>query len=280
MELLNFNGEIVSATSGIILPNSRGFKYGDGVFETMLCRENKIHFAEDHINRLINGLTILDFTIPTYYTTAYFTGLINTLLKENKHNKTARIRLTAFRDEGGLYDEIKETPDYIIQTWALQESIGNWNEKGLAIGVCNNIKKSCDSLCNLKHNNFLPYIMGANLAKKNNWNDTVMLNSFGRVCDTTIANIFLIKNKIVYTPALQEGCVAGIIRKNLIVHLVKNKTEVIEKDITIEELMDADELFVTNSIQNIRWVQNIGGKKYTNNLTRSIYESFAALHSN
>ena len=280
MELLNFNGEIVSATSGIILPNSRGFKYGDGVFETMLFRENKIHFAEDHINRLINGLTILDFTIPTYYTTTNFTGQINTLLKENKHNKTARIRLTAFRDEGGLYDEIKETPDYIIQTWALQESIGNWNEKGLAIGICNNIKKSCDSLCNLKHNNFLPYVMGANLAKKNNWNDTVMLNSFGRVCDTTIANIFIIKNKIVYTPALQEGCVAGIIRKNLIVHLVKNKTEVIEKDITIEELMDADELFVTNSIQNIRWVQNIGGKKYTNNLTRSIYESFTALLSN
>lgn len=277
MELLNLNGKIVSTTSGLISPNSRGFRYGDGVFETMICRENLIHFADDHINRLINGLTVLDFAVPTNYTTAYFTGQINDLLKENEHNKTARIRLTAFRDEGSLYDETNEIPNFIIQTWALQDSIGKWNEKGLVLGICTYIKKSCDSLCNLKHNNFLPYVMGANLAKRNNWNDAVMLNCYGRVCDTTIANIFLIKNKMVYTPALQEGCVAGVIRKNLIGHLINNNIEVIEKELTIEDLMQADELFVTNSIHNIQWVQNIAGKKYSNNLTRSIYESFTAL---
>lgn len=273
MEFCNYNGKIIKEATELISPNSRGFRFGDGVFETMKSKNNKIYFVEDHFTRLINGLKTLEFKIPIQFTADNLARQTGDLLKKNNHNSMARIRLTTFRGDGGLYDEISETPNYLIQTWALPDDIGKWNENGLVLGICTGLKKSCDSLSNLKHNNFLPYVMAAKQAKKNKWNDAVMLNSFDRVCDTTIANIFLIKNEVVYTAALQEGCVAGIVRKNILQQLVLYKTPVVEKEITVDELMEADELFLTNSIYNIRWVQNIGNKKYKNGFTQNIRSS-------
>lgn len=276
MEFCNYNGKIIKEATELISPNSRGFRFGDGVFETLKSKDYKIYFAEDHFNRFINGLKTLDFKVPRQFTVGNLTKQIDDLLKKNNHNRMARVRLTAFRGDGGLYDEISETPNYLIQTWALPDDIGKWNENGLVLGICTGLKKSCDSLSNLKHNNFLHYVMAAKQAKKNKWNDAVMLNSFDRVCDTTIANIFLIKNEVVYTPALQEGCVAGIMRKNILKQLAINKVPIVEKEISVNELMEADELFLTNSIYNIRWVQNIGNKKYKNSFTQNIRASLHA----
>lgn len=273
MEFCNYNGKIIKEATELISPNSRGFRFGDGVFETMKSKDNKIYFAEDHFNRLINGLKTLEFKVPRQFTADNLIRQIEGILKKNNHARMARIRLTAFRGDGGLYDEISDNPNYLIQTWALPDDIGKWNENGLVLGICTGLKKSCDSLSNLKHNNFLPYVMAAKQAKDNKWNDAVMLNSFDRICDTTIANIFLIKNEVVYTPALQEGCVAGIMRKNILQQLATNKVTVIEKEISVDDLMEADELFLTNSIYNIRWVQNIGNKKYKNSFTQKIRSS-------
>ena len=116
--------------------------------------------------------------------------------------------------------------------------------------------------------------MAALLAKKEKWNDAVLLNHYGRICDTTIANIFLIRDSVIYTSSLAEGCIDGIMRKNVLNHLAKDNRKVIESEITVDDLLDSDEIFLTNSIYNIRWVQGIGEKKYSNKLTREIYASF------
>jgi branched-chain amino acid aminotransferase len=199
------------------------------------------------------------------------------LLRKNGHDKTARIRLTVFRGDGGLYDDIDHKPNYLLQSWALTDDSGTWNSNGLVLGIYADVKKSCDMLSNLKHNNFLPYTMAALFAKKQKWNDAVLLNTEGRICDTTIANIFLIKDEIVHTPSLAEGCIAGVMRKNILQQLAKNNTRVIEDEITIEDLLQADEVFLTNSIYNIRWVQNIGDKKYSNIQTQKIYAGISAV---
>ena len=118
---------------------------------------------------------------------------------------------------------------------------------------------------------FLPYVLAALHSKKQKWNDAVLLNTNGRLCDTTMANIFLVKGDTIYTPALDEGCIAGIMRKTILHQLAANNFTVIESKISIDDLMNADEVFLTNSIYNIRWVQSIGDKSYTNVLTQKIY---------
>jgi branched-chain amino acid aminotransferase len=144
----------------------------------------------------------------------------------------------------------------------------------LVVGIYTDIKKSCDILSNLKHNNFLPYALAAMHAKKEKWNDAILLNTKGRICDTTIANIFLIKEEVVYTPALQEGCIAGVMRANLVKKLKAAHVKVEEGKLDVDALPDADEVFLTNSMYNLRWVQSIGDKKFSNTQTQKIYRAF------
>ena len=87
----------------------------------------------------------------------------------------------------------------------------------------------------------------------------------------SVSYIFLIKNEIIYTPALSEGCVAGTLREYLIRKLGEDGFKCIEKEITIEELLAADEVFLTNSIYNIRWVGRINDAEFTNTVTQKIY---------
>ena len=255
----------------VISVANRGLRYGDGLFETMKYCNNNIVFADEHFARLWKGMNVLLFQIPKHFTPEKLTDEIIALAKKNGHDKLVRILLTIFRGEGGLYDPVNHTPNYCIETWDLPGGNDEWNSNGLVLGIYEKAKKNCDILSNIKHNNYLPYVMAALYAKDQKCNDAVLLNNAGRLCDTTIANIFLIKNDTIYTPALAEGCVAGIIRKHLIQQLAALNYNIIEKELTIGELMNADEVFLTNSIYNIRWVKHIDGKDFGNRLTQKIY---------
>lgn len=273
MECFIYNGRIYGNDNDLVSINSRGLRFGDGLFETFKSKNNELQFAEDHFERLWKGLNLLQFKIPVHFTVENLKAQIRELLDRNGHNSMARVRLTVFRGDGGLYDEINHVPHYIIQTWPLPEDTGKWLSNGLVLGIYHDVKKNCDVLSNIKHNNFLPYVMAALHAKKQKWNDAVLLNNHDRVCDTTIANIFLVKRGVIYTPSLKEGCIAGIMRKNLLQQFAEDKLTVVEGEITIEDLQNADEVFLSNSINNIRWVQRIGDKKYDNKYTRKIFSS-------
>ena len=279
MKYFIYNSKFFKEGSAVLSADNRGFKFGDGLFETMKSINGHIYFIDEHFARLWQGLQVLQFKIPRHITPDLLQAEILALLKKNCHNKIARIRLTMFRAEGGLYDVINHTPHYLIQTWELPDETGTWNSNGLVLGIYPDVKKSCDILSNLKNNNFLPYAMAALQAKKQKWNDAVLLNTAGRICDTTIANIFLIKDEVIFTPALQEGCVAGVMRKNMIKLLTTGNYKIIEGKLSIDDLMNADEVFLTNSIYNLRWVQRIGDKKYANIQTQKIYTAVFSTNS-
>ena len=274
MEYFIFNGKLLKSESAIISANSRGLRFGDGLFETIKSINGQLEFVDEHFARLWKGMQVLHFTIPKQFTPDYLEQEIQTLLKKNGHDKMARVRLTVFRGDGGLYDATDHKPNYLVQSWALPNETGSWNSNGLVVGIYTDVKKSCDILSNLKHNNFLPYAMAALYAKKEKWNDAVLLNTEGRLCDTTIANIFLIKDEVIYTPALPDGCIAGVMRRNLIEKLSAAGYKLVEGKLNVDELLDADEVFLTNSIYNMRWVQSIGDKKYGNAQTQKIYAAF------
>ncbi|MEO7583639.1 MAG: aminotransferase class IV, partial [Ferruginibacter sp.] len=112
-------------------------------------------------------------------------------------------------------------------------------------------------------------------AKQEKWNDAIVLNTDGRICETTIANIFIIKSQVVFTPQLSEGCVAGVMRKVVIKHLLKENWQIIETAISTTDLFNADEVFLTNSIGNIKFVQRIDEVTYNNILTQKIFDTIS-----
>lgn len=276
MMWFNYNGKLFKENDAVIGAANRGMRYGDGLFETMKMQNGKIIFANEHFARLWKGLLTLQFDIPKHFTPEKLTEEITALAVKNKHEKAARLRLTIIRGNGGLYDAVNHKPNYLIETWPLPDNSSTLNTNGLVLGIYNDVKKSCDALSNIKHNNYLPYVMAALYAKKQQWNDAVILNTNGAICETTIANIFFIKDSIVYTPALSEGCVAGIIRQELIIFIKNNNYTVTQTAITQNDLADADEVFITNAIYNIRWIKNIDNKQYSNLLTQKIYSGFLA----
>ena len=271
MDYFNYNGKILAGGSPVIGADNRGLRYGDGLFETMKMKAGRIVYEDEHFARLWKGLQTLQFELPRHFSPELLQQQIHSLAKKNAHESFARIRLNVFRGDGGLYDIKSHAPNYLLQTWALSPSYEAWNSNGLVPGIYTAAQKNCDLLSNLKHNNYLPYVMAALQAKKEKWNDAVLLNNHERICDTTIANIFIIKDGIIFTPPLGEGCVAGVKRKMLIQELLQANWAVEEKALSIDDLLSADEVFLTNSLYQLRWVQSIGSSVYQHATTRKIF---------
>ncbi|MFT3679781.1 MAG: aminotransferase class IV [Ferruginibacter sp.] len=274
MPYINYNGKTVAADQAVVAAASRGLRYGDGLFETMKMLNGSIINETAHFDRLWHGMGVLQFDIRAHFNREHLAGIIKLLAQKNGHEAAARIRLNIFRGEGGLYDPVNHLPNYIIETWPLENAAPGLNTNGLVAGVFYDVKKSCDILSNLKHNNYLHFALAALKAKKEQWNDAFILNQHGRIAESTISNIFIIKNETVYTPALTEGCVAGTMRKLLIQFLQQNGWAVNETAISIDDVAEAREIFLTNSTSVIRWVGRVGDSNYKNTLTQKIYKAF------
>ena len=268
------NDKIYKEREIVVGPDNRSFRYGDGLFETIKVTKGKIQLHNYHFERLFSGMKKLQFEIPQYFSASFLENKIAELYKKNQHNAFARVRLMVFRGNGGLYDAENNLPNYIIQSWDIEQA-EELNSNGLIVDIYQEAKKSCDKFANIKHNNFLPYVMAALHARQVKVNDCILLNSHDRICDTTIANIFIIKDGIVYTPPLSEGCIAGVMRR-FIIETLPTKFGIEEKPLSIKELENANEIFVTNSIRGIRWVAQFGEIKYTNEKVKEIY---ALIHS-
>ncbi|MFP5039544.1 aminotransferase class IV [Parasediminibacterium sp. JCM 36343] len=266
------NGKTLRESNAAISPSNRSFRYGDGCFETMKVSNGKLLLGNYHFDRLFSSLALLQFDVPAHFTPAYLQAQVLALATKNNHHPLARVRLTIYRGDGGLYDPQNHTPNYIIQTWSLNPSINNLNENGLIIGVFEDAKKVCDRFSAIKSNNFLGYAMAALWVKREQLNDAILLNPCNRVADATIANVFIVKDGIAKTPSLDEGGINGVMRRYLLENLASIGVEAAEVPLTVADLMEADELFLTNSISGIRWVKQLGSKNYQNKIAAYIHK--------
>jgi branched-chain amino acid aminotransferase len=271
MNSICINGKIISGDQPVLLASNRGYRYGDGLFETMKIRDGKILLANYHFERLFSGLSLLQFEKPLLFTREKINAEILRLCGKNNCTKLARVRLSVFRGNGGLYDDDK-VPEYLVECWPLNESVNQLNENGLVIDIYRDAEKGCDKFSNLKSANFLPYSMAALFAKQNKLNDCLVINTSGSIADSTIANLFIIKNGIVITPGLEDGCVNGVMRRHLLKELQVAGYQVQESTISVNDVLMADEVFLTNAINAIRWVRQFSHQVYTNVKTLEIYK--------
>jgi branched-chain amino acid aminotransferase len=271
---VNYNGTLIDQETPVITAGNRGLRYGDGLFETMKMLEGKIRFFDLHMERLFQGLDLLKFEIPAHFSKESLKEEIIKLCRRNGVEKAARIRLNVFRGNGGLFDPENLKPNYLVEATPLPDNYQRLNENGLVLDVYPDACKSCDILANSKTNNYLPYVMAALFAKQNRLNDCFILNQHRRICDTTIANVFWIREGEVYTPPLSEGCVAGIMRRYLVEKLENAGYVLKEKILTINGLENASEVFLTNAAYGIRWVKQFRNTSYSHVLTQKIYKEF------
>jgi len=273
MNFVSVNGKIVDAGKPVLMADNRGYRYGDGLFETMKTINGKIVLEKLHFERLTNGLRLLKIKAPSSFKARTLSADILKLCKKNKCEPLARIRLSVFRGHGGPYDG-NDDAGWLIECRAADASVNQINKKGLVIDLFAGIQKTCDKFSNLKSANFLPYTIAAQFAREQKLDDCLVENIKGQIADATIANVFLVKNKLVITPALTEGCVNGVMRRYLIEKLQNSDLEIREGVVTKNDLETFDEVFLTNAMYGMRWVRQFRDKKYGNVQSLRIYKEY------
>jgi branched-chain amino acid aminotransferase len=270
MNYVCFNGKLFPSNEPVLTSSNKGFKYGDGVFETIKVINGIIFLEQFHFDRLYVSLNLLKIEIGEFLQRSILCEQIVRLCKENNCIESARVRLAVFRN-----DENKG--EYLIEAIPLDQNISAWLPDGLAINLYPYARKSIDAFSNLKTANFLPYVMAGLYAQEKGIDDCIVLNAHNNLCDTSKANIFLIKNREIYTPALHQGCVNGVMRRFLIEEIKARQFTVYQRDLTEQDLLDADEVFLTNAIFGIRWVRSYKGNQYQNQITYSIYQLVSSI---
>lgn len=270
MNYICFNGQVIDADEPVLMADNRGYRYGDGLFETMKVIKQNILLPDYHFQRFFDGLQMLKMNVPTGLTKKVLAEQILSLCEKNNCARAARVRLSAFSGNGGL-SQSGNALQYIIECRPLDEQVNQLNEAGLVVGLYTDSQKSCDTFSNLKSANFLPYVMAAKCAQEKAWDECLVLNVYERIADATIANVFLIMNGEIITPPLNEGCVNGVMRRYLIEELDAAGYSVREQPVTPVDVEKADEFFLTNAISGIRWVRQFRKKQYDHSLTSKIY---------
>jgi branched-chain amino acid aminotransferase len=269
MNYICVDGKLLPANQPVITIDNHGYRYGNGLFETIKVVNGQLCLAAFHFERFFEGLQTLQFHPPVHLDVSKLQEQILHLCKKNQCDQLARVRLSATSGHGGINDG-DDTFHYYIECWSAPKSVNQLNENGLIVGVYPDARKSCDRFAHLKSANFLPYLMAARYAKANQWNDALVLNQFDRVADASIANIFIVDGNTIATPALTEGCVAGVMRRWLLEHLHALGYPVAESNLSVEDLQQADELFLSNAM-GLRWVKQFNNKEYKNKKTTEIY---------
>ncbi len=272
MHLLNWNGKIVEEDKIFISPNNRSFRYGDGCFETMKVVNGNIILPELHFSRLFSSLEKLFFQFPLFFNSQYIVDKVRQLTLAN-HHVLARVRLTIYRG-GDSWQHVLPEPFFLIQSFALEESSSCLNIKGLKAGLYIDAKKTVDQFSMIKSNNYQPYILGALWAKRNDLDDAIINNCFNRVADSTIANVFILSNGVIKTPAISEGCIDGTMRKYLLQCFKKEGIPFLETSVECDEILNASEVFFTNAITGIRWVEQLNSSHYSNAMSTYLYNNF------
>lgn len=273
MNWICFNGELVPADQPVLPADDKSFRYGDGVFETMKMLDGKIILGNFHFERLFASLKLLNFDLPDEFERSHLEKRIVDLAEKNKVMKLARVRVSISRGNGHI-KVFKPGINYMIEATAMNEEVNFLNPVGLSLDVFEDGRKSMDRFSNIKSASMQLYSLAAIDAFRKNVDECLVLNTQNRIVDSTIANVFLVRKNLVITPSLSEGVVNGVMRRFLLKNLpgLIPDLEVREGVVTKSDLDVFDEVFLTNVIQGIRWVQRYRGRNYEHNVAKKAHE--------
>lgn len=266
------NGKIQSIENSSLDLNNRGYNYGDGLFETLRVINSKIMFWEAHYFRLMSSMRILRMTIPMEFSPEYLEEKILELIKENDLEKASvRVKINIHRNEGGYYTPNDNSIGYLITTKVIDNAFFTLNDEPYEVELFKDHYIQSGMLSTIKSNNKLINILAGIYSEENGFNNCFLINEKKAVLEVTNGNIFVVKGEEIKTPPLSDGCLNGIIRKQLIEILKKSEDYSLkEESISPFELQKADEIFYTNAIQGVQSITKYRKKNYTNSVAKSL----------
>lgn len=270
--MINYQGDIIELNALPVQDVKRATMYGDAVFETIRMRDNKLLFVEDHYFRLMASMRILRMPIPMEFTPEFFVDEANRLAEEVAVTD-GRLRLQVVRKSEGKY-----TPDdnnECVWWMELEEQSSQdytWTSKGLKVDLFKDHYIQPGLLSTLKSSNALPYVLAGIFAKENGFDAMLLVNDKKMLVEANAANVFVLKDNILKTAPLEDGPLRGVFRKNLIGWAKEIGLEIKEESINPFELQKADEIWLTNTISGVQWVEKYRKRTYKGDKAKELIE--------
>jgi branched-chain amino acid aminotransferase len=246
MAKVYLNDEILDPTDAKVSVSDSGLLYGSGLFETMRADNGKVFAINDHLERLFASAETLG--INNNYDKKYMADAIYRTLKANKLDD-ARLRLTL--TGGSMADGEKPAPTLLITATNLEPYPAEYYQKGATVIITDTRQNITDPLCGHKTTNFLARLIVLQAARKKSAAEALWFTTNNHLAEGCISNVFLVKNSIVYTPKASTPVLGGIMRKTVCNIAGNEGIELVEKDLVISDLLEADEIFLTNVIMRI-----------------------------
>ena len=270
--MINFNGNIQD-TSNFAIENNRGFLFGDAIFETIKVNGTKILFLEEHYLRLMASMRICRMEIPMNFTMEFMEEEILKLIELQTNKVSNRIRFTVFRNAEGFYNPTSNDVQFLITCSALSSEKYVLLPLNYEVELFKDFHISKHLLSTLKTNNKMINVVASVFAKENGFDNCLLINDDKNVVEAINGNIFMKMGNQLITPPTSDGCLNGIMRKQILA--IANKMEnmeMIEKSISPFDLQKADELFISNVITGIQPITKYRKKEFTSELAKEITE--------
>lgn len=274
--MVNYNGNIVP-TTGLSLEANRGFLYGDAIFDTLKVLDGKVLFAEDHYFRLMASLRIVRIEIPLYFTLEYMEKEVLSIVAALNLSASARVRITFFRKPGGKYTPETNNSEFVITAEPLETLLYSVNESEYEVELYKDFYISKQLISTIKTTNRILNTTAAIFASENGYNSCLMVNDDKNVIEAIHGNVFMLTGNKLVTPPVSDGCLNGIMRKQLIEIMKKvDGIEFAEASISPFDLQKADEIFITNVITGIQPVTRYRKKTYKSDLAKELVKRLNA----
>ncbi len=265
--MINFNGTIGSNDSNLLTQN-RAFLYGDAVFETVKIVNSKILFLEDHYFRLMSSMRVIRMEIPMNFTMEYLEEQILALAKAKNSAISARARITVYRNDGGYYLPKTNAVSFLINVEELDKALYAINPGDYVVDLFTDFYVTRHLLSSIKTTNKIINITASIFADENGLDNCLLLNDTKNVVEALQGNIFMLKGNTLITPPVSDGCLNGVMRKQILALARKMENlEVVEQAISPFDLQKSDELFITNVIKGIQPITQYRKKTFAVNLS-------------
>lgn len=269
-KIIFLNGKFVLQEEVKVSVLTPGFLYGWGLFETMRSYHNKIVYFNQHLVRIKNSCRLMDMKFP--YPLAKLKEIIKKTVKINDF-KDAYVRLTLWKSDPGT--------DTLITVRKYQPYSYRKYRQGLRACIYPFRQNENSFFVRLKTTNYLLYRFAYLEAEDKGFDEAIILNNRGYIAEGSHSNIFLVKDKEIFTPALECGCLDGITRRVIFDLAKKHNIRIYEGNLSIRDLSTADEAFLTNSLMGIMPLASLErktiGKNKCKKLTRFFIEKYHCL---
>jgi len=256
-EIVYLNGSLVPREDARISVMDYGFLYGYGLFETMRAYGGKVFRLDRHLERLASSAETLGIAIDK----SVLSGAVMDTIKANGLSE-ARIRLTVSIGEGGTVPDPSSCgqPTVLVVAGEYRPLPDEVYEKGYRAIISSVRRNSQSPVSAMKSLSYLESMLGRQEARVAGVDEAICPNGEGMLAEASTSNVFLVGDGALKTPSVSSGILPGVTREAVLELAGKLGITTIEDDITLNELIQADEAFLTNSVMEIMPLTEVDGK--------------------